>query len=129
MVLFFGLGKTKRTFFLTLKPQNILHGALFVVYFLLNTLFLLFSGILTCNCIRCAYLVRVYTVNTSSTPYCLFLTTENVPLTFGVVLWSWKHQPNLCSYFQSCKYVRRYLVSCSSACKLFISAVLRHFNS
>ena len=129
MVLFFAFRKITRTFFSTSKPLNILDGALFVVCFLLNTLFLLFCGILTCNCISCAYLVAVYTVNTPSTPYCLFLTAENVPLTFGVVLRSWKHQLYLCSYFQSSKYVRRYLVCCFSACKYVISAVMRHFNS
>ena len=122
MVLFYGFGKTTRSFFPTLKPLNILDEAFFVVWFLLNTLFLLFCSILTCNCISCAYLLAVYTVNTPSTPYCLFLTTENVPLTFGFVLWSWKHQPYLCSYFQSSKYVRRYLVCCLYACKYAISA-------
>ena len=105
MVLFFGFGKNMRTFFPTLKPLNILDRALFVVCFVPNTSLLLFCGILTCNCISCAYLVGVYTVNTPRTPYCLFLTTENVPLTFGVVFWSWKHQPYLCSYFQSSKCV------------------------
>ena len=129
LVLFFGFGKTTRTFLPTSKPLNILDCALFVVYLVPNTLFLLFCGILTCNCISCAYLVAVYTVNTPSTAYCLFLTAENVPLTFGVVLRSWKHQPYLCSYFQSSKYVRRYLVCCLYACKYAISAVLRHFNS
>ena len=129
MVLFFGFGKTKRTFLPTSKPLNILDCALFVVYFVLNTLFLLFRGILTCNCISCAYLVGVYTASTPRTPYCLFSTTENVPLTFGVILWSWKHQPYLCYYFQSSKYIRLYLVCCFSCCKCAISAVLRHFNS
>ena len=95
LVLLFGFRKTTRTFFPTSKPENILDGALFVNYFLLNTLFLLFCGILTCNCISCAYLAAVYTVNTPSTPYCLFLTAENVPLTFGLVLWLWKNKAHL----------------------------------
>ena len=129
LVLFFVFGKTTRTFFPTSKPLNILDGAFFVVCFLPNTLFPFFCGILTCTCISCAYLVAGYTVNTPNTPYCLFSTAENVPLTFGVVLRSWKHKPYLCFYFQSSKYVKRYLVCCCSACKLFISAVLRHFNS
>ena len=64
-----------------------LDGTLFVVCLPLNTLFLLFLGILICNCIRRTYLVAVYTLNTPSTAYCSFLTAENVPLTFGVVLW------------------------------------------
>ena len=85
-MLFFGFGETTATSFRTSKPLNILDGGLFVVYFLLDTLFLLFCGILSCNCISCAYLVAVYTVNTPSTAYCLFGTAENVPLTFGVVL-------------------------------------------
>ena len=69
MVLFFAFGKTTRTFFGTSKPQKILEGALVVVCFLLNKLFLLFCGILTCNCTSCAYLVAVYTVNTPSTGF------------------------------------------------------------
>ena len=129
LVLFFGFGETTRTFFPTLKPLIIIDGALFVVYFVLNTLFLLVCGISTCNCMSCPYLFPVYTVNTPSTDYCLFLTAENVPLTFGVFLRSWKHQPYLCSYFQRSKYVGQYLVCCLSACKYAISAVLRHFNS
>ena len=129
LVLFFGFGKTTRTFLATSKRLNILDGALLVFYFVLNTLFLLFCGILTGNCISCAYLVAVYTVNTLSTPYCLFLTAENVPLTFGVVLRSWKQLLYPCSYFQSSKYVKRYLVCSFSSCKYAISAVSRHFNS
>ena len=128
MLLFFGFGKTTRTFFPTSKSRNILDGALFVVCFLLNTSFLDFCDFLTCNCLSCAYLVAVYTVNTPSKPYCLFLTAENVPLTFGVVLRSWKHQPYLCSYFQSSKYVKQYLVSCFSSCKYVISAVMLTLN-
>ena len=129
MVLFFGFGKTTRTFSPTWKPLNILDGALFVLCFVLNTLFLLFCCILTCNWIGCAYLVAVYTVNTPSTPYCLFFVAENVPLTFALVLPSSKLQPYLCFFFQSTKYVRRYLVCCLYACKYIISAVLKHFNS
>ena len=75
-----------RTLFPTSKPLNILGGGLFVVYFPLNTFFLLFRVILTCSCISCTYPVAVYNVNKASSPYCLFLTAENVPLTFGVVL-------------------------------------------
>ena len=100
MLLFFGFGETTCTFFPTSKPLNILDGAFFVNYFLLNTLFMLFCVILTGNCISWAYLVVVYTVNTPSTPYSFFLTAENVPLTFGVVLRSWKYQPYLCSYIK-----------------------------
>ena len=129
MVLFFGFGITTRTFSPTSKPLNILDGAFFVVYFVLNTLFKLFCGILTCNCISCAYLIAVYSVNTPNTAYCFVLTAENVPLTFGVVLRSLKHTPYLCSYFQSSKYATRYFVCCFSACKYVISSVLRHFKS
>ena len=120
---FFALEKPRAPFFPSSKPLNILDDELFVVYFPLNTLFLLFCGILSCSCISCAYPVAVYNVNTQGTPYCLFLTAENV------VLRSWKHQLYLCSYFQSSKYVRRHLVCCFSGCKYVISAVLRHFNS
>ena len=93
-------------FFPTSKPLNILHGALFLVCFLLNTLFLLFCGFLTCNCISCAYLVAVQTINTQSTPYCLFLTAENVTLTFGFVFWLWKKHAHLFSNFETSKYLR-----------------------
>ena len=93
--MFFGFGKTTHNFFPTSKPLNILDGALFVNYFRLNTLFLLFCGILTCNCISCAYLAAVYTVNTPSTSYCLFSTVENVSLAFGVFLWLWKNKAHL----------------------------------
>ena len=128
MVLLFGFGITTRTFFPTWKPLNILDGALFVVCFLLNTLFLIFCGILTCNCISCAYLVAVYTVNTPSTPYCLFLTAENVPLTFGVVFWLLKNDAHLFSYFETSKYLRWRVVSCFFPSKYIISALLRDFN-
>ena len=77
MVLFFGLENTNRTYVPTSKALNMLHGTLFVV-FVVNTLFMLFSGILTCNSISCAYLLAVYTVNIPSTAYCLFLTAANV---------------------------------------------------
>ena len=101
MVLFFCFGKTTCTFFPTSKPLNILDGALLVVCLLLNTLFLLFCGIWTCNCISCGYLVAVYTVNTASTPCCLFLTAENVPLTFGFVLWLLKNHAHFFSKFKT----------------------------
>ena len=129
LALLFGFWKTTHTFLPSTTSLNVLHDALFVVCFRLNTLFLLFCTFLTCNCISCAYIVAVYTVNRPSTRYCLFWTVENVPLTFGVVLRSLKHQPYLCSHFQISKYVKRYLVCCLSACKYTICAVLRHFNS
>ena len=128
MVLFFGLGKTTRTFSRTWIPLNILVGAFFVVCFVLNTLFLLFCGILACNCISCAYLLAVYTVNKPSTPYCLFLTTENVPLTFGFVLWLCKNNAHLFSKMETSKYLRLRLVCCLFSSKYVISAVLWHFN-
>ena len=128
MVLFFAFRKITPTFLPPSNPLNILDGALFVVSFLLNTLFLLFRGILTCNCIGCGYLVGVYTVNRPRTPYCLLLTAENIRLTFGVVLRSWKHQPYLCFYFQTSKYVRRYLVCCFSACKYVMFCCFEAFS-
>ena len=128
MVLFFGFRKTTRTFFPTSKPLNILDGALFVACFVLYPLFILFCGILACSCISCVYPVAVYNANTPSKPYCLSLTAENVPLTFGDFLWSWKDQTYLFCYFQSSKIVARHLVRVFSACKYVISAVLRYFN-
>ena len=95
----------------TLASRNI-SNTLFVVSFSLNTSFLPFSGILTFKYIKHTYPVAVYTLNTRSTPYCLFLTTENAPLTFHAVLWPSKHQPYLCPNFHTSKYVTRYLVFC-----------------
>ena len=128
MVLFFGFGKTMRAFFPTSKPLNILDGAFFVVYFLLNTLFLLFCGILTCSCISCACLLAVYTVNTKSTAYCLFLTAENVPLAFGLLLWLWKNKVRLFPTSETSKYLRSRLVCCLFSSKYVISALFCHFN-
>ena len=105
-----------------------LDGTLFVVCLLLNNLFVLFSSILTCNCIRQTYLVAVYPLNKPSTPYCLFLTAKNIPLSFGVVLRPSKHQPYLCSNFKSSKYFRRRLLCCLFACNYLISAVFKHLN-
>ena len=127
-MLFFGFGKTTRTFFPTWKPPNILDSAFFVVCFLPNTLFLLFCGILTCNCIRCAYLVGVYTVNSPTTGYCLFLTTENVPLAFGFVLCLSKNHLHLFSNLQTSKYSCWRLICCLFPSKYVISAFLWHFN-
>ena len=105
-----------------------LDGTLLFVSLLVNRLLLLFSGILTCNIIRRTYLVAVDTLNTPSTPFCLFLTAENTPLSFGVLFWPSKHQPYLCSLFDFSKYDRARLVCCAFACKYVISAVFRHFN-
>ena len=101
----------------TSKALNMLDWALFVVCLLVDTLFLLFSGILTCNCISRTYLVAVYALNTPSTPCCLFLTTENVPFIFDAMIWTSKHQPYDFYIFQSSEYVRRYLVCCLFASK------------
>ena len=128
MVLFFGFRKTTRTFFPTSKPLNILDGALFVVCFLLNTLFLLFCGILTCNCISCAYPVAVSTLNTLRRPYCLFLRAENVPLTFGFVFWLWKNHVKVFSNFETSKYLRWGLACCLFPSKYVISSLLWHLN-
>ena len=125
-MLFFGFGKTTHTFFRTSKHLNILDGALFVVYFLLNTLFLFFSGILTCNCISCAYVVAVYSINTPSTPYCLFLPAENVPLTFGFGFWLLNNHAHVFSYFETSKYLRWRVVCCLFPSKYIISALLWH---
>ena len=122
------LWKNKAHLFLTSKPLNILDGVFFVVYFLLNTLFLLFCCILTCSCISCACLVAVFTVNTKSTAYCLFLTAENVPLTFGFVLWLWENHAHLFSNFETSKNLRLRLVCCLFRSKYVISALLWHFN-
>ena len=105
MVLFFGLENTNRTFVPTFKVLNMLDGTLFVVFLVVNMLFLLFWAILSLNCISRKYLVAVYTVNRPSTPYCLFLTSQNVLLDFRFVLWLWKNHAHLFSNFENSKYV------------------------
>ena len=128
LVLFFGFGKTTLTFFPISKPLILLDGALFVVSFLLNTLFVLFCRIWTCNLLSCAYLVAVCTVNTPSASYCWFLTAANVPSIFDAMIWTWKHQLYHFSIFQNSKYVRRDLVCCLLASKCVFSFDFRHFN-
>ena len=128
MVLFFVFRKTTRTFFATWKPLNILDGAFFFVSFVLNTLFLLFSGILTCNCISCAYLVAVYTLNRPTTRYCWFLTAKNVASIFDAMISTSQHKPYHFSIFQTSKYIRRNLVCYFLPSKCFFSFDFRHFN-
>ena len=106
----------------TLTSKNI-SGTLFIVCLSLNMLFLPFSCILTSKCINHTYPVALYTLNTPSTPYCLFLTDKNVPFNFEHVLGPSKRRSYLCSYFQTSKYVRRYLVCCLFASKYVTSAV------
>ena len=128
MVLFFGFGKTTRTLFPTSKPLNILHRALFVVSFVLNTLFLVFCGILTCNCITCAYLVAVYTVNTRSTRYCWLLMDENVPSIFDAMISTSQHKPYHFSTLETSKSFTRHLVCCLFVSKCVFSFDFRYFN-
>ena len=97
----FGFENINCTFVPTSKPVNMLDGALFVDCFLVNTLFLLFSGILTCNYISLTYLVTVYTLNTRSTPCCLFITTENVPFIFDALTSTSNSQPYYFSIFET----------------------------
>ena len=109
-MLWFGLQKINGTIFPSSKPRNMLDDILFVVFSSLIKFFVIFSFILTCKYINHDYPVPVYTLNTLTTPYYFFLTAENVPLTFLVVLWLSKHQPYLCSNFEISKYVQTYLV-------------------
>ena len=127
-MLFFGLENTNRTFVLTFKGLNMLDSTLFVVCLLEVMLFLLFSGILTLNYISCKCLVEVYTVNTPSTPYCCFLTSENVLCIFDAMIWTSQHKPYHFSVFQMAKYVRPYLVCCFFVSKCGFSFHFRHFN-
>ena len=119
----FGLQNVNRSFVRTWEPLNMLDGTLLFVSLLINRLLLLFSGILTCNIIRRNYLVAVHTLNTPSTPCCLFLTTENVPFTFDAIIWTSKHKAFHFYIFQTSEYVRRYLLCCLFACKYVISSV------
>ena len=59
-MLLFGPQNINCTFVLSSKPLNMLEGTLFVVCLPLNTLFLLFCGILSCICISGIYLVAVF---------------------------------------------------------------------
>ena len=97
----------KRHFYLsgsTLTSKNI-SRTLFVVCLSVNMFFVPFSGILTCKCINDSYPVAVYTLNTRRIPYCLFLTTENVPFIFDAAVWTSKHQGYLFSILKTSKYV------------------------
>ena len=105
-----------------------LDRTLFVFCLPLNAFFLFISGILTSKYINYTYLVAVQTVNRPSTPYCLFLTSENVPLTFGFVLWLWRNHGHLFSNFETSKYLRCRLVCCLFPSEKLISAVLWHFS-
>ena len=129
LVFFSGLEKTNCTFVPTSKALNMLDGTLFVVFMLVNMLFLLFWGSLTLNCISRIYLVAVYTRNTPRQPCSLFLTAENVPSIFDAMIWTSKHQPYHFSIFETSKYVRRHLVCCLFATKCVFSFDFRHFNN
>ena len=74
----------------SLASKNI-SSTLFVVCLSLNTFFLPFCGISTCEYIKHTSSLAVDTLNTRSTPYCLFLTAENAPLTLHDVVWPSKH--------------------------------------
>ena len=124
----FGLQNINRNFVPISEPLNMLDGTLLFVPLLVNRLLLLLSSISTSDMIRRTYPVAVYTLNTPSTPYCLFLRAESVPLTFGVVLWPSKHRPYLCCNLQTSKYGKRCLVGWLFACKYVISAIIRIFN-
>ena len=108
----FGLQNIYRTVFPSSKHLNMLDGTWFVVCLPLDTFLVLISGISTSKYINYTYLVAVSTVNRPNTPYCLFLTAENVPLTFGFVLWLWKNHAHLFSNFETSKYLRWRLVCC-----------------
>ena len=101
-----------------------LDGICFVICSPLNAFFLLISRFLTSKYINYTYPVPVQTVNKPSTPYCLFLTVENVPLTFGFVLWLWKNHTHLFSNFETSKYLRWRVVCCLFPSKYVISALL-----
>ena len=123
-------GVHKRHYYIcvsTWRSENI-GGTLFVVCLFVILFFVPFSYILTCKYINHTYPFPVYIRNTPSTPYCMYWTAENFPLTFGDAPWLWKHQSYICSDFETSKYVWRYLVYCLFAGKYVISAVFKHFN-
>ena len=89
----------------TLASTKSTSDTLFVVWLSLDTFFLPFSGIFTCNYMKHTCPVAVYTLNTPSTPSCLFLTAENLLLTFHAVVWPSKHRRYLCFNFQSFNFL------------------------
>ena len=95
------------------KHQRYLVCCLLIPKYVLCTAFLHF---LSCRYINHTYPVAVYTLNTRRAPYCFFLSAQNVPFIFDVMVWTSKHQSYLFSIFEISKYVRRYLV-----CRLFAS--------
>ena len=128
LMLRFGLENINRTIFSSSKHLNILAETWFVVCLPLNAFFLLISGISKRKYINYTYLVAVSSVNRASTRYCLFLTAENVVLSFGFVLWLWKNHAHLFTNFETSKYLRWRLGCCLFPSKYVISALLSHFN-
>ena len=98
-----------------LKSKHI-SGTWFVVCLSLNIRLPPFSDILTWKCIKHTYLVAVYILNTGNTPYFFVYKCEKrnlcLPCFFSIA----KHQSYVFSYFETSKYVNRYLV-----CSLFLS--------
>ena len=64
-----------------LASKNI-SGILFVVCFSPSMFFLPFRCILSQKCINHTYLVAIYTLNTTSTPYFLFIIAKNLTFSF-----------------------------------------------
>ena len=128
LMLWFGFQNINPNIFPCSKHLNMLDGTWFVVCLPLNSFFLLISGILTSKYINYTYLVAVYTVNRPSTHYCLFLTTENIPLAFGFVLCPSKNHAHLFSNFETSKYLRWRVVCCLFPSKYVISGLSWHFN-
>ena len=111
----------------TLTSKRI-SATLFVVCLPLIMFFVPFSCILTCKYMNHTYPVAVYTLNTWRTPYCLFLTTENVPFIFDAMIRTLKHRPYHFSIFKTSKYVRGSLVCCLFPSKYVICVVTLQFN-
>ena len=82
----------------TLISKNI-SGIFFVVSLSRNLLFQPFSNILTWKTINHTYLLAVYTLNTSRTPYFFVYNTWKLKCFSDTILWPSKHQS--CVFFTS----------------------------
>ena len=125
-MLWFGIQNIRRTLVLTSKHLNMWVVTFFVVCLVVNTWFVLFSGILTCSSISSTYLVVVSSLNTSGAACmivyncwkpksCLFLLSFRVWKGKSNIFFAWKplntRARRYFMHFNLQKYYT-YMVSC-----------------
>ena len=128
-MLWFGIQNIRRTLVLTSKHLNMWGVTFFVVCLVVNTWFVLFSGILTCSSISSTYVVVVSSLNTSGAACmivyncwkpksCLFL------LSFRV----WKGKSNIFFCLKTSKYTSQTLPYAFQPPKILHLHGFLHFN-